>query len=209
MAVSLQPWQASLRERLEQRQEADLVFSPIIAQYKHLASLLCDSQQRNNAWLKNASDDVQGGTKAYIATLEKQLSQLRAEISNLYRSQSQSTNRQLDLTDALRAKDVALHQITTQLTASQATVARLETKEKEQRDRLRLQNDQIQRLHDELLAVNLELSLQVERNKALEGDNASLLQRWIDRMNDRAERMNAEFEEEQGRKGDGHEKESS
>jgi chromosome segregation ATPase len=149
------------------------------------------------------------GTKAYIATLEKQLSQLRAEISNLYRSQSQSTNRQLDLTDALRAKDVALHQLTTQLNASQATVARLDNKEKEQADRLRLQNDQIQRLHDELLAVNLELSLQVERNKALEGDNASLLQRWIDRMNDRAERMNAEFEEEQGRKGDDREKESS
>lgn len=104
---------------------------------------------------------------------------------------------------------MALHQVTTQLNATQATVARLDTKEKEQADRLRLQNDQIQRLHDELLAVNLELSLQVERNKALEGDNASLLQRWIDRMNDRAERMNAEFEEEQGRKGDCREKESS
>jgi hypothetical protein len=39
----------------------------------------------------------------------------------------------------------------------------------------------------------------VERNKALEGDNASLLQRWIDKMNDRAELMNAQFEEEQGR----------
>lgn len=102
-----------------------------------------------------------------------------------------------------------MHQLTTQLNASQATVARLDNKEKEQADRLRLQNDQIQRLHDELLAVNLELSLQVERNKALEGDNASLLQRWIDRMNDRAERMNAEFEEEQGRKGDDSEKESS
>jgi hypothetical protein len=50
-----------------------------------------------------------------------------------------------------------------------------------------------------LLAVNLELSLQVERNKALEGDNASLLQRWIDKMNDRAEQMNEQFEQEQGR----------
>lgn len=112
------------------------------------------------------------------------------------------------MTDALRSKDVALHQVTTQLNTSQAAVARLETKEKDQSDRLRLQNDQIQRLHDELLAVNLELSLQVERNKALEGDNASLLQRWIDRMNDRAERMNAEFEEEQGRKSEIREKES-
>ena len=78
-------------------------------------------------------------------------------------------------------------------------MARLEAREKEHSDRSRLQNDQIQRLHDELLAVNLELSLQVERNKALEGDNASLLQRWIDKMNDRAEQMNEQFELEQGR----------
>ena len=78
-------------------------------------------------------------------------------------------------------------------------MSRLEAREKEYADRSRLQNEQIQRLHDELLATNLELSLQVERNKALEGDNASLLQRWIDKMNDRAELMNAQFEEEQVR----------
>lgn len=99
----------------------------------------------------------------------------------------------------MRAKDVELHQVTSQLQISQASVARLEAREKEHTDRSRFQNDQIQRLHDELLAVNLELSLQVERNKALEGDNASLLQRWIDKMNDRAEQMNEQFEQEQGR----------
>lgn len=139
------------------------------------------------------------GTRAYIATLEKQLSQLRIEVSNLYRMQSQSTSRQLSLTDTLRVKDVELHQVVSQLQSTQASLERLEAREKEHSDRSRLQNDQIQRLHDELLAVNLELSLQVERNKALEGDNASLLQRWIDKMNDRAERMNEQFELEQGR----------
>lgn len=142
---------------------------------------------------------IDSGTRAYIATLEKQLSQLRMEVSNLYRAQSQSTSRQLSLTDALRAKDVELHHVASQLQSTQASLARFEAKEKEHSDRSRLQNDQIQRLHDELLAVNLELSLQVERNKALEADNASLLQRWIDKMNDRAERMNEQFEQEQGK----------
>ncbi|GHJ83785.1 hypothetical protein NliqN6_0187 [Naganishia liquefaciens] len=204
MATPAPPWQTTLRERMEQRQRDDLVYARIIAQYKQLATLLRDSRQRNDAWLRQVEDPdagpgVEGGTKAYIATLEKQLSQLRTEVSNLYRAQSQSTSRQLSLTDALRAKDVELHQITSQLQTTLASLARLEAREKEHSDRSRLQNDQIQRLHDELLAVNLELSLQVERNKALEGDNASLLQRWIDKMNDRAEQMNEQFELEQGR----------
>ncbi|KAJ9103751.1 hypothetical protein QFC21_002211 [Naganishia friedmannii] len=170
---------------------------------KHLATLLRDSQQRNDAWLQSVGTDTgkgsEGGITPYIATLERQVSQLRAEISNLYRLQSQSTNRQLSLTDTLREKDDNIHQLEGRLQATQTFLSRLEAREKEYADRSRLQNEQIQRLHDELLATNLELSLQVERNKALEGDNASLLQRWIDKMNDRAESMNAQFEEEQGR----------
>jgi len=146
-----------------------------------------------------ANGSFRRGITPYIATLERQVSQLRAEISNLYRLQSQSTNRQLSLTDTLREKDDNIHQLNARLQATQTSSARLEAREKEYADRSRLQNEQIQRLHDELLATNLELSLQVERNKALEGDNASLLQRWIDKMNDRAERMNEQFEEEQER----------
>ncbi|KAJ9120024.1 hypothetical protein QFC22_002921 [Naganishia vaughanmartiniae] len=196
-------WQNTLRQRIEERQAEDSIHSRIIAQYKHLATLLRDSQQRNDAWLKSAGTDTgkgsEGGITPYIATLERQVSQLRAEISNLYRLQSQSTNRQLSLTDTLREKDDNIHQLDARLQATQISLSRLEAREKEYADRSRLQNEQIQRLHDELLATNLELSLQVERNKALEGDNASLLQRWIDKMNDRAEMMNAQFEEEQGR----------
>jgi hypothetical protein len=35
-----------------------------------------------------------------------------------------------------------------------------------------------------------------QRNNALQTDNASLLQRWIDKMNLTAEEMNEEFEKE-------------
>ncbi|KAJ9092070.1 hypothetical protein QFC19_008844 [Naganishia cerealis] len=223
-------WQTTLRQRIEQRQADDLVYGPIIAQCecclsrsrvrdrgfnvlpdvdKHLATLLRDSQQRNNAWLKSSGDadagkGSEGKTPSLMAGLaegspQRQVSQLRAQISNLYRLQSQSTNRQLSLTDTLREKDDTIHQLGAQLQASQTSLSRLEAKEKEHADRSRLQNEQIQRLHDELLATNLELSLQVDRNKALEGDNASLLQRWIDKMNDSAERMNEQFEQEQGK----------
>lgn len=51
-------------------------------------------------------------------------------------------------------------------------------------------------LNDELLSLNLEVNAVTSRNNALQADNASLLQRWIDKMNLTAEEMNDEFEKE-------------
>jgi hypothetical protein len=45
-------------------------------------------------------------------------------------------------------------------------------------------------LQDELSALSLELNQVELRNDDLKRDNASLLQRWLDRMNDEAEKMN-------------------
>lgn len=45
-------------------------------------------------------------------------------------------------------------------------------------------------LQDELSALSLELNQVEIRNDDLKRDNASLLQRWLDRMNDEAEKMN-------------------
>jgi phosphoglycerate-specific signal transduction histidine kinase len=45
-------------------------------------------------------------------------------------------------------------------------------------------------LQDELSALSLELNQVEIRNDNLKRDNASLLQRWLDRMNDEAEKMN-------------------
>lgn len=45
-------------------------------------------------------------------------------------------------------------------------------------------------LQDELSALSLELNQVEIRNDGLKRDNASLLQRWLDRMNDEAEKMN-------------------
>lgn len=48
----------------------------------------------------------------------------------------------------------------------------------------------IQILQDELTTLSLELSQIEARNEHLKKDNASLLQRWLDRMNEEADKMN-------------------
>jgi len=49
----------------------------------------------------------------------------------------------------------------------------------------------VQLLHDEVQSLNLELNQVTARNEALSVDNASLLQRWLDHMNETATKMNA------------------
>jgi hypothetical protein len=46
------------------------------------------------------------------------------------------------------------------------------------------------------MSLNLEITSITQRNTALQADNASLLQRWLDKMNLTAEEMNEEFERE-------------
>lgn len=53
-----------------------------------------------------------------------------------------------------------------------------------------------QTLHDELLSQQIEISGLTQRNASLQADNASLLQRWLDKMNLTADEMNSEFERE-------------
>jgi hypothetical protein len=51
------------------------------------------------------------------------------------------------------------------------------------------------------MSLNIEVSALTQRNQAIQADNASLLQRWIDKMNSTAEEMNEEFEKEQAEDG--------
>jgi autophagy-related protein 16 len=45
-------------------------------------------------------------------------------------------------------------------------------------------------LQDELAALQLEIVTTEERNKKLTDENAQLLQRWMDKMNEEAQKMN-------------------
>jgi hypothetical protein len=55
-------------------------------------------------------------------------------------------------------------------------------------------------LQDEIMTHTIEVSALTQKNQALQNDNASLLQRWIDKMNLTAEELNASFEKEQSAK---------
>jgi autophagy-related protein 16 len=53
-------------------------------------------------------------------------------------------------------------------------------------------NYAIQVLQDELTTLQLEMGKLDERQRDLERENAQLLQRWLKKMNEEADRMNAQ-----------------
>ncbi|KAL7416924.1 autophagy-related protein 16 [Mrakia frigida] len=197
-------WQDTLRYSLIQRNQSEASYLTIIDQYRKLAKQTKALKDRNQALLRAATSvrsegrtNEKGGggeenpvLQAYVGSLEGQVSALRNELSDVYKMQGQNTQKLLTMTENLQEKE---HQAR----LDQEELRRLtegETKWKrgteEWKERLKEKDHGIQILHDEITTLNLELNHTTARNEALKKDNASLLQRWIDKMNDEVEQLN-------------------
>lgn len=65
-------------------------------------------------------------------------------------------------------------------------------KNQEMTELVREKDITIQVIQDELATLQLEMVKLDERQRDLERENAQLLQRWLKKMNEEADRMNAE-----------------
>ncbi|WOO76552.1 uncharacterized protein LOC62_01G000179 [Vanrija pseudolonga] len=131
-----------------------------------------------------------------LSSLDSQINQLRSEMQTLYRTQAAAQNKQLAMADALRDRDEevrGLREEVRELRDARDSGAR---RERNLEERYKMREEDVKILHDEILAYQIEISGLGQRNSALQADNASLLQRWLDKMNLTAEEMNSEFERE-------------
>ncbi|KAK4683720.1 hypothetical protein P7C73_g6510, partial [Tremellales sp. Uapishka_1] len=211
------PYQAILRSRLMERQAAQESTTQLIGQYRKLAKLAKELKVRNRALLRSGGGAVgEGSTPSpLLAHLDSQLTHLRGELANLYRTQAASQNKQLSMADALRDRDEEVRGLREEVRELREIKDNGRRKEKEWEERWRMrENDLVvcaagstslisfiqlttaKTLHDEVFSLNLELSSVHQQKQALQADNASLLQRWLDKMNLTAEEMNVEFERE-------------
>lgn len=126
----------------------------------------------------------------YIATLEQQLTTLRDEVAVLYKTQGQNAQRLLLMNETLREKEQESLHRSELLTRLQADHDRLQRQAEDYANVIGEKERGIQILQDELTTLSLELSQIDSRNQELKKDNASLLQRWLDRMNQEADKMN-------------------
>ncbi|ORY54592.1 autophagy-related protein 16, partial [Leucosporidium creatinivorum] len=201
-------WMETIRLGLLERDQRERAHAEMIEQYRRLAQQTVTLKERNAALLKashstrssagaSASSAAAGGSSkdnavqsAFITSLEAQLAQTRADLSEQYKIQSTNAQRLLVLTDNLRDAEERGREERDELRRLRNEVEGLRERAKWHQEIVTEKERQIVFLQDEHQSLNLELNQITIQNQDLKTDNASLLQRWIEAKNSEAERMN-------------------
>jgi len=198
-------WQELLRGRLVERNTRESAYAGIIEQYRRLAQQTRLLKTRNQTLLRatsvattrsnpnastvlvNEDDPVR---TAYIQSLESEISHLRDEMSAVYKTQGQNAQRLLAINETLREREESARADTESLRHAREEIAQLRRKVDQHTEQMAEKDRVIQTLHDDVTMLNLEYTTMEEQKEELRKDNATLLQRWIDRMNSEVEKMN-------------------
>jgi len=197
-------WQEELRQRLVDRNTRESAYSGIIEQYRRLAQQTRLLKERNQSLLRavgTVRTATSGGTNApggeenpirnaYIASLESQISSLRDEMAAVYKTQGQNAQRLLAMNETLREKEEVSRTGAEDLRRAKEELISLRRKVDQHNELMAEKDERLQTLHDEIQALELELGQVNTRNQVLKQDNASLLSRWLDKMNEETDRMN-------------------
>ncbi|CAE6463628.1 unnamed protein product [Rhizoctonia solani] len=198
-------WQEELRQRLLERNAEETAYAGIIEQYRRLAQQARLLNERNSSLLRAVgSVQSQPGSApaagssgpdnpvrvAYVASLESQITALRDELAAVYKTQGQNAQRLLSMNETLREKEEQTRLNLEELRHAKEELERLRKITKDHKEQIEEKNRALQVLIDEAQTHQLELSQIEQRNEELKKDNAGLLQRWLDHMNEAASKMN-------------------
>ncbi|KAI7879026.1 WD40 repeat-like protein [Lichtheimia hyalospora FSU 10163] len=194
-------------DQLVARNSRELVFHEMVVANQKLLNRLVELQKNNtrleakvkrvqgqNDTLSRAAEyaQAQGSPEAQQKTqeLERRIHELNNERAELYKTQGSNAQRLVEMNDKLRIAEEKEKQNTTEIKRLTSTVKQLSAKCELQIEQLREKDVTIQIIHDELQALQLEIKTTDEKNTKLKSENAQLLQRWLDKMNQEAEKMN-------------------
>ena len=118
------------------------------------------------------------------------LQRLRTDLSSTQKARLALQTQVSTLTTTL--SDLQLQQNTTrtQLSTLQRQKADLERKLKDREEEIRMKAKLVERAQDEQVAQALQLNMAEERAGKLERENAELVERWMKRVGEEAERVN-------------------
>ena len=145
-----------------------------------------------------------------VKYLEQQLASIKEERTELYRTQGTNAQKLVEMHESIKIHETKSRDAEQEYVPRDATrlssvinrlspcrIARLReantmlvNRVKGLADTLKAKDDTIQLLQDEHAALQLEFTKTDERLKASQQDNASLVERWMKKMAEEAERMN-------------------
>ncbi|KAG9292434.1 hypothetical protein G9A89_015304 [Geosiphon pyriformis] len=200
-------WQHDLLIKLLMRDRREKAFTDFVESYNSLVKKLGKFAD-HNAELETTTKAVkkdhgellqevavlreQGSplNQKRTAELEQQIAALKQECTELWKKSAVNAQRVLDLTDELKKADDTHKKHNEEIQKLTEVNTSLNSKVDYQTQLIGEKDVTIQVLQDELATLQLELVKTEERFKDLEKENGQLLQRWLRKMNDEAEKMN-------------------
>lgn len=196
-------WQEVLRQRLVDRNIRESSHGPLIEQYRRLAQHTRLLNARNQTLLRatgaarpnpNSSTVLVGEDNpvrtAYIQSLESQVSALRDEMAVVYKTQGQNAQRLLAMNETLREREDAARMDAENLRLARDEVTSLRRRVDQHSEQMTEKDRAFQELTDEFQLLHLEFTQIEEQKENLKKDNATLVQRWIDKQNTIGDMLN-------------------
>ncbi|KAJ1938810.1 hypothetical protein EC988_007479, partial [Linderina pennispora] len=211
--LQLPPWEASIVQQVTQREARVATVAKVIESYNRLALKVGDyaaktrDLEARNKDMHNEHErllenvDRGGGVRAMplaqqrIADLERENESLKEERTELYRTQGTNAQRLLDLSDKMRESEETMRRQTLELNDSGEQLRRATNKTEDLRATLKEKDGTIQVLQDELSALQLEITQIEHKCERLQAENDELVKRWLKKMNDEADKVNAVTQE--------------
>jgi chromosome segregation ATPase len=118
------------------------------------------------------------------------LSTLRADLSATQKARATLQARLSDLTVQLSALSTQQKSSQSQVAALSKQVLETERKLQDRDEELRGKSKMVEQAQDEMVALELQFNLAEQRSERLERENKELVERWMKRMGEEAEKVN-------------------
>jgi chromosome segregation ATPase len=118
------------------------------------------------------------------------LSTLRTDLAATQKARSSLQIQLSDLTAQLSALSTQQRSSQSQITALTKQVLETERKLQDRDEELRGKSKMVEHAQDEMVALELQFNLAEQRSEKLERENKELVERWMKRMGEEAERVN-------------------
>ncbi|OQO10330.1 hypothetical protein B0A48_04688 [Cryoendolithus antarcticus] len=189
-------WLATYSQALEERDEREHVDKVCIESYTKLADHAAASWstpldvQGDAAPAEPATPKARSKGRGTVEAEAPALATLRIDLASTQKARATLESQLTDITtqlDALSTQQRLSQQQLTVLTKQKQDVDR---KLRDRDEELRGKSKLVEQAHDEMAALGLQLNVAEVRSERLEKENKELVERWMRRMGEEAERVN-------------------
>ncbi|KAK6438179.1 autophagy protein 16, interacts with Atg12p-Atg5p [Oleoguttula sp. CCFEE 5521] len=189
-------WLATYSQALEERDDREHVYKDCIESYTKLADYAAAAwnipiQVPNEETATDpATPKARSKGKATVESEPLTLTALRSDLASTQKARAALQSQLADLTtqlDNLSSQQRLSQQQLTILTKQKQDVDR---KLRDRDEELRGKSKLVEQAHDEMAALGFQLSVAEVRSERLEKENKELVERWMRRMGEEAEKVN-------------------